>query len=410
MDQANRDQDPRNLLRHPEDSGNQKVLFTSLLTRVILNQIHLFFSDGKTYYGRVLRKKINKKMSEQCEICNQAGCDYYKHFPEVPIFSPHQIKRKEKIPSWETTINELYLLRKMCPDIYQQRTTISVDEKLLGELQEHIHSLPIYEPSNSLNNRVSLIAYDISLVEADVIVNATNPNLLPRGSGVNYSVYSHAGNQLEAYIYKTYYHNNSNNDNINMHGNVPTFNIHEEDMCDDLTQCQTTTTLSPPHYDITIDDHSNINNNNNTDDGSGSGNADHHSGRVICQTGDMIVTEGYLLPCKYIYHTVGPRLKEPVELLEKCYQKCLETAAHSDDVQSIAFCCISTGSFNFPPILAASTALRTTRLFLESNDSLKSVIFVVKEPRDQEIYESLMQLYFPIDLSGLQNHPNFKQK
>ena len=69
-------------------------------------------------------------------------------------------------------------------------------------------------------------------------------------------------------------------------------------------------------------------------------------------TGQAKITPAYNLPCDYVIHTVGPIVQgklteEHEELLESCYRSCLEIA-DENDVDSVAFCCISTGVFMFP--------------------------------------------------------------
>lgn len=78
-------------------------------------------------------------------------------------------------------------------------------------------------------------------------------------------------------------------------------------------------------------------------------------------TGQAKLTSAYNLPCEYVIHTVGPivsgRLtKKHEELLSSCYQSCLE-AADEKNLESIAFCCISTGVFMFPNERAAEIAV-----------------------------------------------------
>ena len=78
-------------------------------------------------------------------------------------------------------------------------------------------------------------------------------------------------------------------------------------------------------------------------------------------TGQAKLTSAYNLPCKYVIHTVGPivsgRLtQEDRDLLKSCYLSCLKLAEEKC-VDSIAFCCISTGVFGFPQKEAAEIAL-----------------------------------------------------
>ena len=80
-------------------------------------------------------------------------------------------------------------------------------------------------------------------------------------------------------------------------------------------------------------------------------------------TGQAKITNSYNLPCKYIIHTVGPIINgkltsEDCDLLESCYKSCLELAV-KNNLESIAFCCISTGEFHFPNDKAAQIAVKT---------------------------------------------------
>ena len=74
-------------------------------------------------------------------------------------------------------------------------------------------------------------------------------------------------------------------------------------------------------------------------------------------TGRAKITPAFNLPCKYVLHTVGPIIDGHVtqrdrELLASCYRSCLALAAENN-LESVAFCCISTGEFHFPNELAA---------------------------------------------------------
>ena len=86
-------------------------------------------------------------------------------------------------------------------------------------------------------------------------------------------------------------------------------------------------------------------------------------------TGQAKITNSYNLPCKYIIHTVGPIINgkltsEDCDLLESCYKSCLELAA-KNNLDSIAFCCISTGEFHFPNDKAAQIAVKTVEEFMK---------------------------------------------
>ena len=111
-------------------------------------------------------------------------------------------------------------------------------------------------------------------------------------------------------------------------------------------------------------------------------------------TGQAKITPAFNLPCRYVLHTVGPIIdgrvtKKDKELLASCYRSCLELAAENK-LESVAFCCISTGEFHFPNDLAAEIAVATVKEFLEKQTSVKKVIFNVFKDLDKTIYEKLL--------------------
>lgn len=111
-------------------------------------------------------------------------------------------------------------------------------------------------------------------------------------------------------------------------------------------------------------------------------------------TGRAKITRAYNLPCDYVLHTVGPIVSgrvtsEDERLLAACYRSCLELAAQHG-VQSVAFCCISTGVFHFPNERAAEIAAETVRRYKSETESKVKVIFNVFKDTDREIYERLL--------------------
>lgn len=112
-------------------------------------------------------------------------------------------------------------------------------------------------------------------------------------------------------------------------------------------------------------------------------------------TGRAKITPAFNLPCWYVLHTVGPIIggrvtKEDKEQLTSCYRSCLELAAENA-LESVAFCCISTGEFYFPNDLAAQIAVETVKEFLKKQTSVKKVIFNVLKDLDKTIYEKLLR-------------------
>ena len=111
-------------------------------------------------------------------------------------------------------------------------------------------------------------------------------------------------------------------------------------------------------------------------------------------TGQAKLTRAYNLPCDYVLHTVGPVIEgavtaEDERLLASCYRSCLELA-RQNGVESIAFCCISTGVFHFPNERAAEIAVETVRRYKAETDSRMKVIFNVFKDTDKAIYERLL--------------------
>lgn len=112
------------------------------------------------------------------------------------------------------------------------------------------------------------------------------------------------------------------------------------------------------------------------------------------EIGKAKITPGYNLPAKYILHSVGPIVqwevtKQDEELLASCYWECLTLAAEHG-VESIAFCCLSTGVFRFPKQRAAEIAIATVKEFLAGNEQIKQVIFNVFQEEDVRIYTALL--------------------
>ena len=112
-------------------------------------------------------------------------------------------------------------------------------------------------------------------------------------------------------------------------------------------------------------------------------------------TGQAKITPAFDLPCRYVLHTVGPIINGRVTqrdraLLASCYRACLELAAKKR-LESVAFCCISTGEFHFPNQIAAEIAVQTVKAFLKKQTSVKKVIFNVFKDMDKKIYERLLR-------------------
>jgi O-acetyl-ADP-ribose deacetylase (regulator of RNase III) len=114
-------------------------------------------------------------------------------------------------------------------------------------------------------------------------------------------------------------------------------------------------------------------------------------------TGQAKITKAYNLPCKYVIHTVGPIIPTGIpnplqkEQLASCYRSIMQLA-DENRLESIAFCCISTGEFRFPNQLAAEIAVRTVNDYLTEHpdSSIKQVVFNVFKDIDRDIYQRLL--------------------
>ncbi|WP_094228700.1 O-acetyl-ADP-ribose deacetylase [Methanolobus psychrotolerans] len=95
-----------------------------------------------------------------------------------------------------------------------------------------------------------------------------------------------------------------------------------------------------------------------------------------CPTGEARITKGYMLPAKWVIHTVGPvwkggRFREE-QLLTDAYRNSL-TLAEKYDVKSIAFPGISIGAYGFPVEIASGLAVGTILEHLKTGSSLNDV-------------------------------------
>ncbi|HEX7378816.1 MAG TPA: O-acetyl-ADP-ribose deacetylase, partial [Pirellulales bacterium] len=97
-----------------------------------------------------------------------------------------------------------------------------------------------------------------------------------------------------------------------------------------------------------------------------------------CPTGEARITKGYLLPAKFVIHTVGPIWQGgdfgEADLLASCYRESLALAA-GRGVRTTAFPCISTGVYSYPPDKACAIAVETTLAWLAEHSLPEQVTF-----------------------------------
>jgi O-acetyl-ADP-ribose deacetylase len=111
-----------------------------------------------------------------------------------------------------------------------------------------------------------------------------------------------------------------------------------------------------------------------------------------CRPGEAKITRGYRLPARFVIHTVGPVWRGgkqgEAETLANCYRNSLQLAVENA-VQTIAFPAISCGAYGYPVEQAAQIAVKTARAFLENNNTIEKVVFVLFS---EDLYNAYQQL------------------
>jgi len=107
-------------------------------------------------------------------------------------------------------------------------------------------------------------------------------------------------------------------------------------------------------------------------------------------TGKAVISSGGNLKARHVIHTVGPVWRggtcgEP-ELLAEAYLNSLRLVV-SKGLKTIAFPSISTGAYRYPIEKASRIALTKVKEFLEKEDKLDKVVFVLFTRHDLEIYK-----------------------
>ncbi len=107
-----------------------------------------------------------------------------------------------------------------------------------------------------------------------------------------------------------------------------------------------------------------------------------------CPTGEARLTQAYRLPARFVIHTVGPvyrGLPEDRQLLASCYRNSLTLAAQYG-ARSIAFPAVSCGVYGYPLEEACRIAVETTLDFLDADDRIQRVIFILFSDNDRRVY------------------------
>jgi O-acetyl-ADP-ribose deacetylase (regulator of RNase III) len=109
--------------------------------------------------------------------------------------------------------------------------------------------------------------------------------------------------------------------------------------------------------------------------------------------GQAVITTAGRLPAKKVIHTVGPVWNggghKEAETLASCYRECLKLAK-KHGLKTVAFPSISTGAYGYPMEDAAMVALGAIADFLDSEEGVEQVIFVLWGYEALKTYEIVL--------------------
>ncbi|MDR1433254.1 MAG: macro domain-containing protein [Puniceicoccales bacterium] len=139
--------------------------------------------------------------------------------------------------------------------------------------------------------------------------------------------------------------------------------------------------------------------------------------KLSCKLGKAVVTSGGNLPCKKIIHTVGPDLrldakdrkgktlkkngkvvktnnthkptKGDIGALVQCYISCMKEC-EKNHISSVAFCCLSCGTYGFPKKEAAEIACNTVKGYIAAHPQtcVKDVVFCAGDKAQLGFYNA----------------------
>ena len=113
-----------------------------------------------------------------------------------------------------------------------------------------------------------------------------------------------------------------------------------------------------------------------------------------CPTGEARTTKGYMLPARWVIHTVGPVWHggntNEAALLASAYTNSLREACRVGAV-TVAFPAISTGVYGYPKDDAARVAVAAIRNFLQSAPPIKTIILVCFSEDSAEAYRKALK-------------------
>ncbi len=99
-----------------------------------------------------------------------------------------------------------------------------------------------------------------------------------------------------------------------------------------------------------------------------------------CPTGEARITAGHQLPSRFVIHAVGPIWQGggagEAELLASCHHAAMRLAVEKR-CRSVAFPAIGCGAYGYPWREAVKVSLATVRSFIEANDTVQLVRWVL---------------------------------
>ncbi len=116
-----------------------------------------------------------------------------------------------------------------------------------------------------------------------------------------------------------------------------------------------------------------------------------------CAPGGIQVTSSYQLPAKWVFHTVGPVWQGgsagEAAILASCYRSCLSRAEELQ-LESLAFCSISTGVFGYPVFAAATVAEKAIMDFLLEHAFPRRVSMICHREEIAQVYRQVYNLWY----------------
>ena len=111
------------------------------------------------------------------------------------------------------------------------------------------------------------------------------------------------------------------------------------------------------------------------------------------QTGEAKTTKGYLLPAKWVIHTVGPHWRGgaegEAEQLASCYRNALVEAQHHR-ASSVAFPAISCGAYGYPVAEGLKIAVETVCEAVARMMYFEQILFVAHDDHVAELWREAL--------------------